>query len=180
VARGFALALAEALVVGKLHRLLERGVIVAGVVGHDHRRLMREVLDEVALAQFRGVDAHFTGAHLGQALDHEGRLRPPGAAIGVDRHGVGVDRVDLAIDLRDRVLTRKQGRVEIGRDRRREGRHVGAEVGDRLSAQAEDFAVAVERHFRMGDVIAAVRVGEKRLAAFGDPLHRTANATRRP
>ena len=47
VARGFALALAEALDVGKLQRLLQRGVIVAGVVGHDHRRLVREGLDEV-------------------------------------------------------------------------------------------------------------------------------------
>ena len=32
----------------------------------------------------------------------------------------------------------------------------------------------------MGDVIAAVRVGEKRLAALGDPFHRPADAARRP
>src|SRR5262249_5411841 len=51
VARGFALAFAEAAVVGDLQRLLERGMIVARVVGHDHRRLMRKLLDYVLFAQ---------------------------------------------------------------------------------------------------------------------------------
>ena len=135
-ARRFALALAEALVVGDLHRLLERGVIVAGVVGHDHRRLVREGLDEVLPAQVGRIDAELARADLDQPLDHEGRLRPSGAAIGVDRHGVGVDRVDLAIDRRDVVLARQQRRIEIGRHRRRERRHIGAEIGDGLDPAA--------------------------------------------
>src|SRR5262249_51237616 len=81
VARGFALALAEAVIVGDLQRLLERGVIVAGVVRHDHRRLMREALDEVLLAQVGGIDAQLARADLDQTLDDEGRLRAPGAAV---------------------------------------------------------------------------------------------------
>ena len=108
VARRLALALADTLVVGKLHRLLERRVIVAGVVGHDHRRLVRERLDEVLAPQIRRIHAHLARADLDQPLDHEGRFRPPCPAIGVDRHGVGVDRIDLAIDLRDLVLARQQ------------------------------------------------------------------------
>ena len=36
------LARAKALVVGEFEGLLERGSIVAGVVAHDHRRLVRE------------------------------------------------------------------------------------------------------------------------------------------
>ena len=79
-------------------------MIVAGVIGHDDRRLMREFRDEVALAQLSRIDAHLARGDLDQPLDDEGRLRPAGAAIGIDRHGVGVDRIDLAIDRRDVVL----------------------------------------------------------------------------
>ena len=87
-------------------------------------------------AQLGRIDRQLARADLDQPLDHEGRLRPAGAAIGVDRHGVGVDRVDLAIDRRDLVLARQQRGVEIGRHRRREGRHVGAEIGDGLDLAA--------------------------------------------
>ena len=41
------------------------------------------------------VDAHLARRHVDQALEQEGRLRPAGAAIGVDRHGVGEDRLHL-------------------------------------------------------------------------------------
>ena len=49
-----------------------------------------------------------------------------------------------------------------------------------LRAQAENLAAGVERHLGVGDVIAAVRIGEERLAAVGDPFHRAADALRRP
>ena len=65
---------------------------------------MRECLDEVAFAQVGRIEPQLARADFDQPLDHEGRLRPPGAAIGIDRHGVGVDRIDLAIDRRDVVL----------------------------------------------------------------------------
>ena len=132
------------------------------------------------LAQIGRIDAELARADLDQPLDHEGRLRPPGAAIGIDRHGVGVDRIDLAIDRRDVVLARQQRRVEIGRDRRREGRHVGAEIGDGLDLERGDLAVVVERHFGVGDVVAAVRVGQERLRAVAGPFHRPADLLRRP
>ena len=112
-----ALALRKMRDIGELERLLERGVIIAGVVIHDHRRLVRECPDEVLAPQLRRRRAELAGADLEQALDHERRLGTPGAAIGVDRHGVGIDRIDLAIDVRDVVLPRQQRRVEIGRHR---------------------------------------------------------------
>ena len=64
MAGGFALALAEAVVVGDLQRLLQRGVIVAGIVVHDHGRLVRKCLDEVLLAQIGGIHAHLARADL--------------------------------------------------------------------------------------------------------------------
>src|ERR1700722_4848311 len=97
-ARRLALALADTRIVGQFHRPLQRGIEVAGVIGHDHRRLMRERTHEILAAQLRRIAAELAGADLDQALDHEACFRTPGPPIGVDRDRVRVDRVDLAID----------------------------------------------------------------------------------
>ena len=141
---------------------------------------MRERLDEVHAAEFGRIAPSFARGDLDQPLDQEGRLRPAGAAIGVDRRGVGVDRVDFGVDGGDVVLARQQRRIEVGRDRRREGRQVGAEIGDRVGAQARDLAAGVERELGVGDVIAAVRVGEERFGALRRPLDRTVDLLGRP
>ena len=67
------------------------------------------------------------------------------------------------------------GRVEIGRHRGGEGREIGAEIGDGADPKAEDLAVLVECHLGMGDVVAAVRVGQEGLGAIRRPLHRAAS-----
>ena len=118
--------------------------------------------------------------HLDQALDHEGRLGPAGAAIGIDRRGVGVDAVDLAVDGGDVVLARQQRRVEIGRHRGGEGREIAAEVGLGLGPQRQDLAVGVEGQLGRRRVIAAVRVGEEGFGALGHPLHGPADLARGP
>ena len=180
VALGFALALAEALVVVDLQRLLQRSVVVAGVIERRDGSLIRERLDEILLAQVGGIHAELARADFDQTFDDVSRFRAAGAAIGVDRHGVGIDGVDLAIDVRDRVLTRQQGGIEEGRHRRREGRHIGAEIGGGVHLQAGDLAVAVERHLRLGDVIAAVGVGDETFRTLAGPLHRPVELARRP
>ena len=73
--RDFALALAETLVVVDLQRLRQRGVVVAGVIERGDRRLIRERLDEVLLAQISGLDAELARGGFHQTLDHEGRFR---------------------------------------------------------------------------------------------------------
>jgi hypothetical protein len=119
--RGLPLARLEAFDVGDLHRFGEGSRIVAGVVGQDHRGLMREALDEVLGPQRGRIHPEVARPDLDQALHHEGRLRTAGAPIGIDGRGIGVDRIDLAIDRRDVVLARQQRGIEIGRDRRGEG-----------------------------------------------------------
>ena len=126
------------------------------------------------------VDLHLARRLLDDALDDVGRLGPTGAAVGVDRRGVGEHRLDLGVDRRRLVLAGEQGRVEDRRHRRGEGREVGAHVGDRLDAQREEVALRVERQLGRGDVVAAVRVGEERLAALGGPLDRPADPLARP
>ena len=107
---------------------------------------------------------------------HVGRLGPAGAAVGVDRRGVGEHRRHLGVDRRRRVLAGEQRRVQDRRHRRREGRQVGAHVGDRCGRAARGTCRPCPSPARRGDVVAAVRVGEERLAALGRPLDRPADA----
>ena len=84
----------EAGQIGDLLRALE--------VGGESRRNRRSCrsrscraspwLDEILPPQRVGRDAELARGGVDQPLDHIGRLRPPGAAIGVDRHGVGERR----------------------------------------------------------------------------------------
>ena len=178
--RGSRLARRQALVVGERERLVERARVIARVIGHDDRRLMRERIDEVLPPELGRIVSGFTRRDLDDALDDEGRLRAPGAAIGVDRRGVGVDRVDLAVDARDVVLAREQRRIEIGRHGGRECREIGAEIGDRVHAQAGDLAAGVQREFGVRDMVATMRVGEERLGPIRRPFDRPVDLLRRP
>ena len=108
-------------------------------------------------AQLGRIDLQLARRLARRCARHVGRLGPAGAAIGVDRRGVGEHRLHLGVDRRRRVLAGQQRRVEDGRHRRREGRQVGAHVGDRLDLQRQELAVLVERQLGMGDVVAAVR-----------------------
>src|SRR5262245_11724667 len=83
---------------------------------------------------------------------------PSSAAIGVDRHGVSKDHLDLAVDSRGGIDTGKQWAVKVGRDVGPERRDVAAKIGDGLYPQPEKLAVGVERELRFGDVITAVSV----------------------
>ncbi len=70
------------------------------------------------------------------------------------------------------VLARQQRCVEIGRHRGREQRHIGAEIGVGLDPQAGDLVVLVEGHLGLGEVIAAVGVGQEGFGAVAGPFHR--------
>ncbi len=174
------LARLEAGDVGELDRALHRRLVVAGVVGQADRRRVGEGLDEVAPAQFGRVDAELARRGLDDALHRVGGLGPAGAAVSVDRRGVGEHRVDGAADLRRRVLAGEQRRVQDGRHRGREGAEVGTQVGGGVDAQAEELAVLVQRQFGGGQVVATMGVGEEGLRALGGPLDRPTQLLARP
>jgi CO/xanthine dehydrogenase Mo-binding subunit len=56
-----------------------------------------------------------TYLYVDQPLDDEGRLRPTGAAIGVDRRGIGVDAIHLAAHGRDHVTHAEMAMDEGGK-----------------------------------------------------------------
>ena len=150
--------------------------VVAGVVGQPDGCRVGELGDEVLAPDLGRIHLHVARGLLDDALDHVGRLGPPGAAVGVDRRGVGEYRLDLAVDRRRPVLAGQQGRVQDRRHRRSECRQIGAHVGDGVDAQREELALRVQRHLGLGDVVAPVRIGQECLAALGRPLDRPADA----
>ena len=93
-------------------------MIVAGVIRHDHGRLMRELADEIAPPQLGRLKSELAGRNLDQALDHEGGLRASSTTVGIDRTRVGIDRIHFAMDVRNVVLARQQRAIKISRHRR--------------------------------------------------------------
>ena len=131
-------------------------------------------------SELGGVLADFARRDFDQTLDDESRLGAASAAIGVDRRGGRVDRVDFDVDRGNVVLARKQRRIEERRHQRRKRRQIGAEVGDRVHAHAGDLAAGVCGQFGVSDVVAAVRVGEERLRPVSGPLHGAVELLGRP
>ena len=171
----FGLARREAGDVGALEHLVEVRRVVAGVVGQPDRRRIRKFGDEVLAPDRRRIHLHVARRLFDDALDHVGGFRPAGAAVGIDRRGVGEHRLDLDVDRRRLVLAGQQGAVEDRRHARREGRQVRAHVGDGLDAQRQELALGVQRELDLGDMVAAVGVGQERFAALGGPLDRPAD-----
>src|ERR1700730_4247870 len=60
------------------------------------------------------------------------------------------------------------------------GRQIGTEIGQGRDAQGEEVARLIERHLGMRDIVAALIIGEERLAALADPAPWTAEPPSRP
>ncbi|MCY1357449.1 hypothetical protein D9M69_439430 [compost metagenome] len=170
----------EAFDVGQFLRARQAGLVVAGIVGQPHRGGVRELADEVLAAQFGRIRLQLVRGGLDQPFDHEGGFRPPRAAVGIDRRGVGEHRLDLGIDRRGRVLAGQQRRIQDGRHAAGKGRQVRAHVGDRMHAHRQELAVGIERQLGPGHVVAAMRVGQEGLATVRGPLDRAADLLRGP
>ncbi len=78
------------------------------------------------------------------------------------------------------VLAGQQGRVQDGRDTGRKSGQVRAHVGRGVHAHGEELAVLVERQFRLGHVIAAVRVRKEGFRAVRRPFDRAIDLFARP
>jgi hypothetical protein len=114
--RGLFLAGGIALDVRKLLRSFERRAVIARVVLQRDRRLVRKLLHEIAPPDLRWIDPELARGGLDQPLDHVGRLRPPGAAVGVDRRGVGEHCSHLTMDVGRPVLAGEQRGVQDRRN----------------------------------------------------------------
>ncbi len=165
------LARREARVIGELQRFVQRGFVVARVVDHRNRRLIGELarLDHVLPAEFRLIHAQLLRGLAHEAFHDEGRFRPAGTPIGIDGHGVREHGLHIDVDRGRRVLPREQRAMQPGRNAGREGRQVGAQIGERVAPEPNRLAVRVHRQFRVRDVVAAMRIRHERFAALGNP-----------
>lgn len=120
------------------------------------------------------------GGEVGQPFHQIGRLGPAGAAIGVDRGGVGEQALHPDMDDGRRVDAGQHAGARQGRDERREVGQVGAEIGPRLHLQPEEAALGVEGEVGAGDVVATLGVGQEGFLPLGDPLDRPADLLGRP
>ena len=173
-AAGFFPTLGEPGIVGQFRSPIQNRPVIAAVVLHDHRGLVREGIgrDEVAAANFHRIDPKLSCGFFHYPLHQEGCFRPAGAPFGVHRRRIGKDAVHVTTDRGRSVETRQQRSIHISRDQRREGRQIRAHVGLRIHPQAEKLAVGRARQFHFRDVVPAVGVGEEGFAAFSGPLHR--------
>ena len=120
-----------------------------------------------------GRNPDLAGREIDQAFDDVSRLRPSGAAIGIDRNGIGIDAAHAHVAGGNVIDAGRQAGAEVG-NIRCELREIRAHVGDEIDIEREEAMPLVERQARRGDVVAALGVAEEMLGAVGDPGHRLA------
>ena len=141
---------------------------------------VRERGDQVLPPQVGGIAAEQARRRLDGALGDVVGLGLAGAAIGVDRHGVGEDAAHIDGDRRDVVDAAMRRRGGDGRRTGTVAREIGAEVGDHRHVERQDAARRIEREPGRGRDVAALGAGDELLGALGDPADGPAELARRP
>ena len=130
------LARGKAGITAKLERAFERAGKVAAVVGVAESGGVGNLvgLDQIAPAQFGGVDAGLIGGGIDQPLHQVARLRPAGAAIGTGQQRVGEDAARIHLRLRDVVDCRQAAGNVRGEDEMRHAGDIGADIAEAFDA----------------------------------------------
>ena len=175
-------SLPQCRVIRERQQLFEERRRIAGIVNAAARRRIGKVgaADQIAPAYLHRIDAELVRAALDQSLVDPGRLRPAGAAIGIDRHGVGIDAAHAQMQVRRAIKPGDGLRIGVAGNARREIAQITAERRQRIDLHGDDAAVAVEAHAGVGVVIARLGVGQERIGARRGPAHRPAQQLRGP
>ncbi len=129
----------------------------------------------IAPTQREAVDAELGGGGIDEPFDIVIALRPPGAAIGADRRGVGNDDLRGHFDQR-RGIDADDILDGIGRDRQRRIEE-GARIAIAAQAHGEEPPAFIERQLGRSRVVAAMVVGEEALGALVGPFDRSTDGT---
>ena len=147
---------------------------------HAHRRLVREGRDQVLPPELGRIAAERARRGLDAALDDVVGLGLAGAAIGVDRHGVGEGAAHVDRDRRDVVDAAMRRRGGDRRGARAVGRQIGAEVGDHRDVERQEAAVASRPSLALAAMSRPCAPATNSSVAVGQPAHRPAELARRP
>ena len=123
-------------------------------------------LDKIDPPQFPRIDAQLTRGAVHQPLQHIDRLGPPGAAIGIDLHGVGVIALDMQIGVLHVIDAHQNLREQRRLNRLAELAVIGPEVAARVDTVGGDLVVIVKRKFGPRHQIAPSVVGEHGFGAL--------------
>ena len=157
--------------VSHLHRPFHMRGEVAGIVHLAGRRRVRHRFggNEILAADRIRRHAQFARAGIDQTLDDIGRLGTPGTAIGIDRHRMGENGANPAVEFLDVIEPRQHAGAAM-RDVGAEGREIGAHVGHQIDIHRQEFAVFGQRHPGMSDVVAALGVADEMIGAVRGPF----------
>ncbi len=176
-AGGVRLARREAGLVGALEAFGEQVRIIAGIVFEAPGVLVGQLRGrrQVAQADLGTVEAGLSRRRVHQAVHQIGAFGAPGAAIGIDRRGVGEIALHIGVGLGHAVDAAEDAAAgERGYEWGVYGQ-ITAHIGGAGDAQGGDLAVLVERELAGGNHVAAMVVGEEAFGALGAPAHGTAD-----
>ena len=156
----------DVVVTDQLERPVERGRVVAGVVGEAGDRLVGELVgrDVVAAPDLDPVDPDRPGQRVHRPLEGVGGLGAPRAPVGVGRRAVGEHAGALEVVRRHVVHAVVQERPEQ-RDPGRDQLQVGAHVRQQVGPHRSDPAVGVGGQLHVLDLAAALDGGDRVLRA---------------
>ncbi len=158
----------EPLAVGLLSRPGQEAREIAHVVklsrGGGIGKLIR--FDEIDPPQFPRIDAQLSGRAVHQPLQHIDRLGPPGAAIGIDLHGVGVIALHMQIGVLHVIDAHQNLREQRRLNRLAELAVIGPEVATRVDTVSGDLVVFVKGEFGPRHQIAPAVVGKHGFGAL--------------
>ena len=156
------------------HRVVHVGGKAAAVDGRAKGLLIGKRPHKIAAAEFDRIDRQLAGGAVHQPLDHIIHLRLPGAAIGVNRQGVGEDPVHIHEDGRNDITAAHGIGRGIGGTAWPARRQIGPQIGGGRDIQRQEVPLRIQRQPCLGDVVAALGGAGEILRPFADPCHRTA------
>ena len=151
------------------------------VVNQAGRRCVGKFVYQVAAPDIDRVQPQGIRRLVHQALEREGNHRPRHAAIGRHTASVGDDAARAAFVMphviRSRHLRHRHQRLhatsggEAG---------IGADIGDDICLEREQFAVGVERAFQRHVLVARMKAGDQILAPVLGPSDHALEFSRQP
>ena len=175
------LALAESRQIQRLDGHFQRLPIRPLVKNQTGGRGIGELFDQIALADFDGIQTELCRREIHQPLKRHGDHRTRHAAIRRHRTGIGEYAAgDAGIGahiVRARQFRHRHQRLHCA-GRRITG--IGADIGNDLGGKCDDFCVGVEAALKADVLIPTVKRSNQILAAIFDPGNGAAQLARQP
>ena len=156
---GFGFALGKARPIGFFQGLVHDHFKCACVVDLAHWVFVGHLrsLNEITTAQLHTVNAAYTRGFIDQTFDVVDGLGPACTTVGACAGGVGHDTCEMVVNGLDVVHATLNPRSNQHLNGQARHGGVGANIGQRFDAQAQNFAVTGQSQRRFGFDVAAMR-----------------------